>query len=875
MASYTDSIPTFNPYVQTIPVDEMISVGMYKQQKYDEGIQKIQTNIDNIAGLDVVRDVDKAYLQSKLNQLGNNLTSVAGGDFSNFQLVNSVNGMTNQIAKDPNVLNAIASAKTYRKGLEDMAAANKDGKGSASHDWLYKTDANEWLNNQDINKTFTGGYKQYSNYQKNAQEVIKALVKNETGKDVAFETGPNGEMIVLDAMTRTEIAGITPERIQSALMIGLSPNDWQSMQIDGRYNYSNATPEQFVSDVNKSYKTDYDKYKTKRDEIAGAIDTANTIEVKQRLQKDLDAYDKELSRISTEYGNVTKTFAQGDVESAKARLHTTKWMNNFSQTFASQSVKQTFESSPFIQVQQFKETKALDYKKFMLTFEQNERFEQTDNYYKEEERQREERKEKREVAALEAAAQSQYGGVNFSVNQNELPSVTIDRIKNDMKIDQGMIDKSDAEITAEFGKTGKAGWLDVQRMRWQASPGSVDIRLADHFNSTEKTRRDILANESMIADINNKAIAKFGKIEDLIPKGSKPIRVTFPSGSYTYSPEDMVNFNNIKNKYIISTGGNTSSGGGGAPGTGSAGVIYDDGRAKRELSNKDYYLYLALKEKKSGSQQTIVDNLNFYNRNVNAPYGKTIKNRNDFVAQEVKNRVVAMQGVEYGISLDNEAQKTSFGNAIQAWANKADSQKGGLANSPGLDTTKLRAIAGDLQNANIRVVEGTRYAPEMYEITAAGKDGVPQTFRIPADDYNSVFRGKYNAAPQIQAVRPYITQMIRTGGLTTALDGQKTNLGNAYLGHLDFSNVNYYGVSGNIIKSKNTGLYSIRVNLTDPITKKTIVEDYSYPSKSWIDEGKIYEALNGLTDARIFQMIYGRTATTKELNAIKQGSQNP
>ena len=115
MASYTDTIPTFNPYVKQLPIEAMAEVGMYKQQKYDEGIQKIQTNIDNIAGLDVVRDVDKAYLQSKLNQLGNNLTTVAAGDFSNFQLVNSVNGMTNQISKDPNIVNAIASAKTYRK----------------------------------------------------------------------------------------------------------------------------------------------------------------------------------------------------------------------------------------------------------------------------------------------------------------------------------------------------------------------------------------------------------------------------------------------------------------------------------------------------------------------------------------------------------------------------------------------------------------------------------------------------------------------------------------------------------------------------------------------------------------------------------------
>ena len=862
MASYTDSIPTFNPYVQTIPVDEMIKVGMYKQQKYDEGIQKIQTNIDNIAGLDVVRDVDKAYLQSKLNQLGNNLATVAGGDFSNFQLVNSVNGMTNQIAKDPNVLNAIASAKTYRKGLEDMAAANKDGKGAASHDWLFKTDANEWLNNQDIKKTFNGGYKQYSNYQKNAQEVIKGLVKNETGKDVAFEYDKDGKMIVLDAMTRTEIAGITPERIQSALMVGLSPNDWQSMQIDGRYNYSNASPEQFVSDVNKSYETDYNKYKAKRDEIAGAIDTATTIEVKQRLQKDLDAYDKELSRISTEYGNVTKTFAQGDVESAKARLHSTKWINNFSQTFASQSVKQTYVSSPYEQKRQFEVTHAQDWRKFTLGLEKDYAFHADDQKWKEREDRRAESKEKRE-----AAADLGYGGVHFSVDQNELPEVTLDRINTDTKIDEARINNSDAKIMAEFKKPGDQGWLDVQRMRWQSGE-DVDVRLSDHFNATEPARREVAANKTMIADINNKATAAYGTVDKYIPEGSKPVTVNFPSGSYTYTPKDFVDFNEKFKRYVTTSGSRGSR-------TSTQQASYDLVKAKAELSAKEYYLLESRIKQTGAAQQLLTKNLVYYNENVNKPYEKVIQAKNDFVAKEVKERVVAMQGMEYGISLNNEAQKTSFGNAIQAWANLADSQDGGLANSPGLNVTQLREIAGDLQNANITVVEGTRYAPAMYEVTVSDKKGTTQTFRVPPEDYDSVFRGKYNASPEIQAVRPYMTQMVRTGGSTTALDGEKTNIGNSYLGRMDFSNVNYYGISGNIIKSQNSGLYSIRVNLTDPITKKTIVEDFSYPSKSWIDEGKIYAALNGLTDARIFQMIYGRTPTTKELNAIKQGSQNP
>ena len=102
MASFTDNpqaLGTFNPYVQQLPVDTMVKVGMYKQEQYNQGIQKIQTSIDNIAGLDIVRDADRAYLQSRVNELGNNLKFVAAGDFSDFSLVNSVNGMTGQLVK--------------------------------------------------------------------------------------------------------------------------------------------------------------------------------------------------------------------------------------------------------------------------------------------------------------------------------------------------------------------------------------------------------------------------------------------------------------------------------------------------------------------------------------------------------------------------------------------------------------------------------------------------------------------------------------------------------------------------------------------------------------------------------------------------------
>ena len=134
MASWKETTPTFNPYVQQNPVETMAKVGMEKQRQYQEGYQKIQNSVDKVAGLDVIRDVDKQHLQSKLDTLGGKLRTVAAGDFSNFQMTNSIAGMTSDIIDDEAVQNAVSSTMRIksetakRKGLEaqGLTDANND-----------------------------------------------------------------------------------------------------------------------------------------------------------------------------------------------------------------------------------------------------------------------------------------------------------------------------------------------------------------------------------------------------------------------------------------------------------------------------------------------------------------------------------------------------------------------------------------------------------------------------------------------------------------------------------------------------------------------------------------------------------------------------
>jgi hypothetical protein len=174
MASFTDSISQFNPYVQQLPLEEMTKVGMYKQAQYDQGVQKIQTQIDNVAGLDIMHDADKKYLQSKLGQLGNKLKTVAAADFSKQQLVSSGGGMASSLIKDQNIQNAVSSTANYKKQTEELDKAYKEGKSSIANVDDFRTKADAWLATDKVGQKFTGRYSPYVDYKKQWVDVIKA-----------------------------------------------------------------------------------------------------------------------------------------------------------------------------------------------------------------------------------------------------------------------------------------------------------------------------------------------------------------------------------------------------------------------------------------------------------------------------------------------------------------------------------------------------------------------------------------------------------------------------------------------------------------------------------------------------------------------------
>lgn len=355
MASWTDKIPTFNPYVAQLPVEAMVQVGMYKQKQYDEGIQKIQTNIDNIAGLDIAKESDKVYLQSKLNQLGNDLKIVAAGDFSNFQLVNSVNGMTNQIVKDANVQNAVSSTAWLRKQQAEMEKAISEGKASQANIYDFNDIAGKYLNSKKIGEKFNGRYTQYTDVKKKALDAIKALHPDLLKYDVPFKVDANGKVdtrFYADAMKRYKIEGISEAKIAQAIYANMTPDDLNQLRIDGKYQFRGVDYEQLTERA----KAEYDSQKAQATSALELLETQKAVVTDpsklDEIENQIEYYKEQLG-VDGKPGALDEKFyknielARTDPDAVKYNIYKDGFVKEFANAFKWSSKEEEAVVNPY------------------------------------------------------------------------------------------------------------------------------------------------------------------------------------------------------------------------------------------------------------------------------------------------------------------------------------------------------------------------------------------------------------------------------------------------------------------------------------------------------------------------------------------------
>jgi len=363
MASFTDQIMQFNPYVQQLPVEAMAQVGMYKQQKYEEGVQKVQSYIDNVAGLDVTKPLHKQYLQSKLNQLGSKLKTVAAGDFSNFQLVNSVGGMATQVVKDPVVQNAVYSTQKIRKGQQDRDTADKAGKASPENDWWWTSQINDWMNDNNLNTKFDRDYIEYVDVDSKLREVAEKVKEIDNSFDIPYQRDKNGDFVrdkngnpvIDDAMLRIKTKGKSAQKLLDNFYSSLDEREKQQLSITGMYHYRGATKDTFKKDIQDTYNKNKKMLSDEVVDLAVELKNNTNLTATQRAEKEaqINRINSVLqsgsleNKLQTDLSQIDNISNLNDY---KSRLYTQKYLTNLAQDMSYQSYIQEIQNNPYAQM---------------------------------------------------------------------------------------------------------------------------------------------------------------------------------------------------------------------------------------------------------------------------------------------------------------------------------------------------------------------------------------------------------------------------------------------------------------------------------------------------------------------------------------------
>lgn len=733
MASFTDQLVAFNPYIPQVPVDDYVRVGLAKQAQYNQGVEKTQQYIDSIAGMEVIKDVHKDYLKKRVNQLSGEVSKIVSEDFSNQQLVNSVGHLTAQIGSDPILQTAQLSTQKYKQGMSDMKRAQQEGKSAPSNEHYFQKQVNNWLSDGDINTEFSASYVPHTDVDKKIMGVIKELHPDSTLEDIPYVRGADGKIKLTNgmpeidfAMMRKEIKGLDPEKIKMAIKANLDSNDTRQLQIDGIYEYRNTDAKGMKTIADESYTN---RLNTINDTIQGLlVDRQTNIGDQQHVQK-VDAQIEALKTAAQKYQQSYRrdiNYLDKDLDGFKGSQYMENWLSRFGEGFAYAEHSLKYESNPYFQAAELKRQNDIKFQEFLV----NKQLEQQKIGISLQELglKREQLEINRSLA--EAKIRKLGGGaggdspldltgaaIGEGIGQEELEKINADNFVSQTEQESKDAETQKMALLADL----RPDLVDVVRnpdgkgKRYEYKVKDKDpnkviseaeaslLKVKESYDKGEKVpdafKTYFVSQANANQDIANRKTA-INKLSDTSKEtwNLKPLlnkynnlRATSGSGTeYVFTPEEVMDFNNKFSKSNIVKSSSGGTGGGGAP-------YIDNAEAHRIFTSpKERFLYgiyqKKLENKQIGSgDKTIIDYIDNIHRNVNLAADKIIKGRDIYMDNAVRDIVTATQPTGFTIeSFKTEDKGGALATISQLYTSIVTEGKGN--ESPYWDKSDIRKM---------------------------------------------------------------------------------------------------------------------------------------------------------------------------------------
>lgn len=871
MASFTDQLIAFNPYVQQLPVDDYARIGIIKQDQYNQGVQKVQSFIDSISGIEVVKAEHKDYLNKRVNQLRGEVSKIVSRDFSNQQLVTSVGNLSSKIASDPIIQNAETSTKRYKEGISMMKKAQQEGKSSPSNEWVYQKQVVDWLKDGDIESSFNGEYTPFTDVNSKVLKVIKDLDPNSTLEQIPYKRGANGEILmdasgkpIIDmAIMEKSVKGVTPERIEAAIRANLDANDMRQLQIDGRYNYRNYDKTALKQMTDDSYTNRLDRINSA---IQGLlVDRQTNINDKAHVSyvdNQINLLKERAEKYRTDYGadvdNINK-----DPEGYKAAAHMQSWITQFGDGFAYSQNSLRYENNPYFQGAMKQKELDLSYSKFAW----DQKMDVAKLSLEEERIAIERMKAEAEKAKKLKGAESPFiplsDPIREPIDQKALEQINKSSFLKETDDMTATVDDQKMALVAQIrpdlvhvvrtpdglsrhyeynvaGKDPNAVKTEAEatilkiKDSYDRDPNSVDDASRTYFDNLGTAALRVQNRKTAVNKLQNDVTRDVGDITPLL-RNVKPISV----GGATFNAQQQVDFNNKLEsitRYERDEKGVTSP-------------VYDNAAAARlfvspaekrlfQIATTTYNFTL------SPEERAIKESIDNVRKNVNQPAKRVVAKREEYLNNGVRDIVSATEPVSFTV----EAFKAEDRKRIQAVTSRLfntivaeDKESPNPRYDKGNISEMLTGKNSDNTTYALRSKGGDTYSLTLSNTTVTNK---PVEIDVTKAQANDLF-GQGAFLDEFQAIREALQLSKGSGRVTT--DVQGTGKESAFT--LRSPEITQYGVKYHVEDPLKTGGLQIRAYIYDKSAKQWTEKPIQFGRL--LNEAQVMRALGSLTDREI------------------------
>ena len=241
----------YSDYISALPADELIRVGTIKQQLYNEGVAKVQNQIDTLDqyGLSILKDQDKNYFSQEMDKVMRAINEGAGKtDFSNINSLKDLLSVGRPLERDPLIMNALQSTQEAQRRQQVLSSLDSTERGPAN-DYYFMQDYYDYLNDGKVGSKLSAG-KEYIPYV-DPTEYMSDILEKVQG-DIRTEViRKNG------LLTEKEIEELTSQELKQWMETSLPANIKQQIQLDAMYTTKDIPQEQMLDQYMKTRQNQY------------------------------------------------------------------------------------------------------------------------------------------------------------------------------------------------------------------------------------------------------------------------------------------------------------------------------------------------------------------------------------------------------------------------------------------------------------------------------------------------------------------------------------------------------------------------------------------------------------------------------------------